>query len=145
MIVFPQERHLSLKTNKIWDKTFRQHIVHSSYSNISSDNILRQLRHAISHSHILFEKDNFLDIDVNAQIKSVIFVSCKFTSGKTQCPAHSNCWDCKLKNNSKDSPDLQIKIPVNELRKCVISLANEIIQSVDAKCNTQNTNKKGSR
>lgn len=129
LIVFPQERNLAIKTNKTWDKMLKQYIVHSGYSNISSNNILRQLRHAISHSHILFEKDNLLDSNGNAQIRTVIFVSCKFTSGKTQCPTHSNCWDCKLKNNSKDNPDLQIEIPVNELRKCVTSLANEIIQS----------------
>lgn len=147
LIVFPKERKLSLKSNKVWDKTFKQYIVHSSNSNISSDEILRHLRHAISHSHILFEKDNLLDSDGNAQIGKVIFVSCKFTGGKSKCPSHSNsnCWKCKLKNNSKDNPDLQIEIPVNELRKCVTSLANEIIQAVDAESKTQNTNRKRGR
>lgn len=147
LIVFPKERNLSLKTSAVWEKIFRQHIVCSRYGNISGDEILRQLRHAISHSHILFEKNNLLDSDGNAQIGKVIFVSCKFTGGKSKCPSHSNsnCWKCKLKNNSNDNPDLQIEIPVNELRKCVTSLASEIIKSVDAQTKTQNTNTKGSR
>lgn len=131
LIVFPQERNLSLKSNKVWYDTFRRYIVYSSDCNISRYKILRQLRHAISHSHVFFEKDNSLDSDGNAQIKSVIFVSCEFVKRKSQCPRHSNCWNCKL-NNSIVKPDLQITIPVNELRNCVTSLANEIVKSVDS-------------
>lgn len=142
LVVFPQEINLLLQTNKFWDTTFRKYIVHSSIVNIGSDEILKQLRNAISHSHILFEQDNLPDRDGNAQIGAVIFVSCKFAKGKSQCPKGSNCWNCKLKNNNNksDKPDLQITIPVNELRNCVTSLASEIIKSVNA----QNTSTKHS-
>lgn len=109
------------------------------------NNILRQLHYAISHSHILFEKDIFKDSDEKARISTVIFVSCEFIKWKSQCPPHSNCWDCKLKNNSNAQPDFLIKIPVNELRKCVNGLANEIIKSVDTKNKPQKANTKGSR
>lgn len=132
LIVFPQERKLPLKTNKDWCDTFRQYIVYPNDGNISRDNVLRQLRHSISHSHIFFEKDYSRDSDGNAQIKSIIFVSCEYVDGKSQCPKHSNCWCCKLKNNGSDKPDWQITIPVDELRNCVKNLVNEIVRSVDS-------------
>lgn len=125
MIVFPFERRLQTDVNGKWAKTL-SNCVDIPKGETDAEKMLKNMRHAICHSHVLFESDNCKDANRKAKIKSVIFVSCRLIKGKAQCPDGKECDKCKLKNGSTEKPDFQLTIPVMELRTCVKDIASEI-------------------
>lgn len=130
MIVFPKERALPLAGNSNCLNSLQTRVVYPE-SGLNDRQLLRNLRNAISHSHIFFEKGNCKDTNGNIQIESVIFVSCHYVNGMEPCPRGADCDRCRLKSSSAGTPDFQLTIPVNELRQCVADLVNEISAAVD--------------
>ncbi len=128
LIVFPKERSAVVKNSCI--ASLRPYIQYGD-KNMPEDKLLNNLRNAIGHAHIFFEKDNVLD-DGKAQIKSIIFINCNFRiiGGKrtSPCPQNQTCEQCRLKNGSSVMPDFQLTIPVKQLRCCVEAIAKKLIE-----------------
>ena len=128
LIIFPKERNWDMQYSTGWNSVLHKYVVYSKKS-MTDSNLMRNLRNAIGHSHITFEKDVYLDENGKGQIKSITFVSCNYINGKSPCPTDKDCENCKLKNGGKTMPDFQLTIPVNELRDCVKDLADELINT----------------
>ncbi len=128
LIVFPKERHLATGNKVKWKKYLSKYVIYP-HKNISYDKLIRNLRNAISHSHILFEKDSYLDKNGNGKIKAITFVSCDYINNNNQCPEEVDCEKCKLKNGSSDKPDFQFTIPVEALRKFIEFFTLEIVNA----------------
>lgn len=128
LIVFPKERKIRPQQNTVLAQTLKNNVVFPK-SDIQDDELLRNLRHAISHSHILFASSNYTD---KKEIESIIFVNCKYNYNKhkSQCEIEgkdNDCEKCRLKNNSAVKPDFQLTIPIKELRNCIEIIANDLI------------------
>lgn len=125
LIVFPKERCYITSNKGKWKKYLSKYVIYPN-KNITYDNIMKNLRNAISHSHILFEKDNYLDKNGKARINAITFVSCKFIDNKPQCPEEVDCEKCKLNNGCNDKPDFQMTIPIKELHQFIEFFAADI-------------------
>lgn len=128
LIVFPKERHLATGNKSKWKKYLSKYVVYPN-KNISYDNIMKNLRNAISHSHIFFEKDNYLDKNGKAKLHSITFVSCNYINNQPQCPEEVDCEKCKLNNGCNDKPDFQFTIPAEDLRKFIEFFTLEIVNA----------------
>ena len=126
LIVFPKERNVA---DDKWGKVLANYIKAPSISNISDDQIIRHMRNAISHSHIFFESGNILDKNRKKQIASITFVDCKDCKKRNQklpCKNNKNCTKCIPRDI--DKIDFLLTIPINELRNCVKTIANDLIK-----------------
>ncbi len=118
LIVFPNEYGIS----GVGLNSLKPYIIHDN-----GKSLLRNLRNAIGHGHILFEEDN-VKLNGKAQIKSVTFINCNFNGSASPCPDKAiRCDRCRLKSGAKEKPDFQLTVPIEELRTCVEAFAIEII------------------
>lgn len=128
LIIFPKERNWNMRYSTGWNGILHKYVVYPK-NRMTNSNLMRNLRNAVSHSHILFEKDVYLDENGKGQIKSISFISCDYINGNSPCPTDKDCEKCRLKSSSKVMPDFQLTIPVNELRDCVKDLADELVNT----------------
>lgn len=133
LIVFPFERNIKTNDDNAVYALLAEYVNYPE-NDISADCIIKNMRHAISHSHVLFVKSNQCDDNGKAKINGVIFISCKYINGKPQCPRSTTCHKCnKFKKKNNEHPDFQLIIPVNKLRDFIETLAKEIIKSTNIK------------
>ena len=128
LIIFPKERNWDMRYSTGWNRVLHKYVVYPK-KRMTNSNLMRNLRNAVSHSHIMFEKDVYLDEYGKGQIKSISFISCDYINGDSPCHTDKDCEKCRLKNSSKVMPDFQLTIPVNELRSCIKDLAEELINT----------------
>lgn len=137
LIVFPRERGINLTGYVACVSTLKKYVMNHK-SNLTNKELMRNLRHAISHSHIFFEKSVIKDKKGNYQIESITFVNCDYGNNGSPCGGKI-CDKCRLKQKSNQAPDFQLTIPISELRTCVEEFAKEIIAISISK--TQKTTK----
>ena len=122
LIVFPKERSAQNPDYK----SLQEYVVIPGRNILSSEDLQRMLRNAISHSHIVFKLSNYKDRHETSEIESVVFVNCNYYEKKSPCDKTNDCNKCRLKSNSKEKPNFKMTIPVKELRRCVEILARDL-------------------
>lgn len=121
LIVFPKEREVTD------DKCVKNLVPYIIKTNNYS--LIQHMRNAISHSHIFFESGNILDKNGKKQIASIKFFDCKNCEGRNQNLPCKNDKDCtKCIPGDIDKIDFLLTIPIDDLRSCVKTIANDLIK-----------------
>ena len=126
LIVFPKERKVM---DDEWGKALAKYIKIPPKFNVEENKIIQHMRNAISHSHIFFESGNILDKNGKKQITSIKFFDCKKCEKKNQNLPCKNDKDCtKCIPGDIDKIDFLLTIPIDDLRSCVKTIANDLIK-----------------
>ena len=127
LIVFPKERKVM---DDEWGKALAKYIKIPPKFNVEENKIIQHMRNAISHSHIFFESGNILDKNGKKQITSIKFFDCKKCEKKNQNLPCKNDKDCtKCIPGDIDKIDFLLTIPIDDLRSCVKTIANDLIEN----------------